>query len=171
VGFAEKDLNPLRGHLTGKWMVKSGRWMSKAKGFLAAMWILGKRRLPLWRKLSTDMPGKLHHQKKEAARELLRVAMWKSQPLATKSLAGIQGADLATWRDNRLKTVAANTVRLDLALISHLYTIAVKEWNLPVENPCSYIGKPSANRRAGLAPLKTGRPSASLRSIQNVTPS
>jgi len=40
--------------------------------------------------------------------------------LAGRSLAAIRGADLARWRDSRLASGAsANTVRLDLAVLSH----------------------------------------------------
>ncbi len=51
------------------------------------------------------------------------------------------------WRDAKLKAGAKpNTVRLDLAVISHLFTIAAKEWGLPVDNPCARIRMPSAGQ-------------------------
>lgn len=54
---------------------------------------------------------------------------------------------LSSYRDERLKTVSANTVRLDLALISHLYTIAIKEWQIGIpSNPVMSISKPSPAR-------------------------
>jgi len=85
--------------------------------------------------------------KKGAKVELLRIGRWCKTLLATKSLAALRGSDLAAWRDKRLaEGQKPNTVRLDLALISHLYTIAAKEWGLPVENPCSKIRKPSAGK-------------------------
>lgn len=69
----------------------------------------------------------------------------------------MRGSDLAAWRDAKLKAGAkANTVRLDLAVISHLYTIAAKEWSLPVDNPCAKIRKPSAGqgREVRMSPEK-----------------
>lgn len=93
--------------------------------------------------------------KKGAQREEGRIKRWQTDPLASKSLAALRGSDLATWRDARLKAGAsANTVRLDLALISHLFTIAEKEWNLPVDNPCVKIRKPSpgAGREVRMMP-------------------
>ena len=75
----------------------------------------------------------------------VRVAIrqWLSHPLAKRSLASIRGSDIATWRDERLKNVSPNTVRLDLALLSHLFTIAIKEWGMTgLVNPVQQIRKP-----------------------------
>ncbi len=81
--------------------------------------------------------------KKGYAREKERIRTWKAHPLARRSLASIRGGDLAAFRDERLKKVAANTVRLDLALVSHLFTIARKEWGMEgLSNPASAIRKP-----------------------------
>jgi integrase len=85
--------------------------------------------------------------KKGAKIELLRLCRWQRSALAGKSLAALRSSDLAAWRDKRLaEGQKPNTVRLDLALISHLYTIAAKEWGLPVDNPCAKIRKPSAGQ-------------------------
>lgn len=46
-------------------------------------------------------------------------------------------------RDKRLKKVAPATCRNDLALISHLFTIAAKEWGLAVTNPIKNMRLPS----------------------------
>jgi integrase len=83
--------------------------------------------------------------KKGAAREAKRLRMWSADPLSSRSLASLRGSDFAAWRDARLAGGAkSNTVRLDLALVSHLFTIAVKEWCLPLENPLAKIRKPPA---------------------------
>ena len=85
--------------------------------------------------------------KKGAKVELLRIGRWCKTPLATKSLAALRPSDLAALRDQRLADgQKPNTVRLDLALISHLFTIAANEWGLPVDNPCAKIRKPSAGK-------------------------
>ncbi len=80
--------------------------------------------------------------KKSKTQELLRIEQWKRHPMAARSLASIRSADIASYRDQRLKTVGGNTVRLELALISHLFSIASKEWGLPLENPVRNIRKP-----------------------------
>lgn len=104
-----------------------------------------------------------------------RVSTQRSEVLRAKalnkyfgkySLAAI-GTDLvARYRDERLATpskrarskdgprgtLSASTVRLELALLGHVFTTAIKEWRIGiVVNPVSNIRKPSAgegrNRR------------------------
>jgi hypothetical protein len=65
--------------------------------------------------------------KKGALQELRRVKYWQGHYLGDRPLDSIRGADLAVWRDERIKRGAgANTIRLDLAPISHLYEVARK---------------------------------------------
>ncbi|MFB9158863.1 site-specific integrase [Chromobacterium violaceum] len=80
--------------------------------------------------------------KKSAGNELSLIRRWQKHPLALRSLASLYGVDFAAYRDARLKVVSDNTVRLELALISHVFTIAQKEWNIPVSNPIESIRKP-----------------------------
>lgn len=74
--------------------------------------------------------------------EKYRIGIWRADSLAKRSLASLRSADFAKWRDNRLKQSAASTVRKDLAVISHLFTIAIKEWGLAVTNPIKNITLP-----------------------------
>lgn len=57
-------------------------------------------------------------------------------------LPDISPSVVATFRDQRLKVVSAYSVRLELALLSHLFVKALKEWELPVENPVNAIDRP-----------------------------
>jgi integrase len=59
------------------------------------------------------------------------------------SLKEITPALVAAFRDKRLKTVGPSTIQKDLALLSHLYTIARTEWALEVNNPVASIRKPA----------------------------
>lgn len=59
------------------------------------------------------------------------------------TLKEITPARVAAFRDKRLKTVGPSTIQKDLALLSHLYTIARMEWALEVNNPVASIRKPS----------------------------
>ena len=70
------------------------------------------------------------------------IRRWQRHPLALRSLASLQGVDFSTYRDQRLETVGANTVRLELALISHLFTVATQDWSMPLNNPIKGIRKP-----------------------------
>lgn len=80
-------------------------------------------------------------RKKGAYQEKKRIARWQRDPLAEKTLAEIRGADIAEWRDRRLAGGASSTTaRTDLALISHVYTVAAKEWRMEgLENPCRKV--------------------------------
>ena len=83
--------------------------------------------------------------KKGHRREKTRISIWKNHPLAKRVLASIRGNDMAIYRDDRLKAgYSANTVRLELAIISHLFEIAQKEWGMEgLHNPVKAIRMPS----------------------------
>lgn len=88
--------------------------------------------------------------KKGRAQELQRIAIWQRHSLAEKSLASLRGADFAAYRDERVAAgKSSNTIRLELAIISHLFTVARKEWGMEsLGNPVQMIRmpKPSASR-------------------------
>jgi hypothetical protein len=71
--------------------------------------------------------------------------------LACYFLANLRGADFARYRGQRLSMGrAANTVRLEIALVGQLFEIARKEWGMEgLMNPLKNIRKPggSAPRR------------------------
>jgi integrase len=64
------------------------------------------------------------------------------------SLAAITPDLVAEYRDERLAAgKSADTVRLELSLLSHLFTIAIKEWRLGlIYNPVANIRKPAPAR-------------------------
>ncbi len=98
--------------------------------------------------------------KKGAKQESMRMRIWKRSSLAKRSLASIQGKDIATYRDARLKEVAPNTVRHELAVLSHVFTIAVKEWGMGgLVNPVKQIRAPKmpAGRDRRLKPGELDR--------------
>lgn len=84
------------------------------------------------------------------------------------SLAAITPDMVATFRDRRLsgddrcvdgvpQPRAANTVRLELALMGHLYNVAIKEWGLGLAyNPVANVRRPSpgAGRNRRLSPAE-----------------
>ena len=85
--------------------------------------------------------------KKGKTQEHYRIAAWCRDDLAAKPIGAIRSLDMAKWRDARIASGASSgTVRLDLALISNLYTIAIQEWGLPVTNPIVNIRKPSPGK-------------------------
>lgn len=81
-------------------------------------------------------------EKKSAKAEGYRIEQLKAHALALRSLASLTSSDFAKYRDERLKAVSPATTRLDLALLSNLFTVASKEWNLGIANPVAGIRLP-----------------------------
>jgi hypothetical protein len=76
--------------------------------------------------------------KRGAVREKSLIRMLRDSSLAQRSLAAIRRADVAKLRDEWCETHSPATVVRRLALISHLFTIARKEWGLEsLSNPVS----------------------------------
>lgn len=82
--------------------------------------------------------------KKGYAQERVRLAHWRAHKLAALTLDGITPSLMSDYRDQRLKKVSPSTVRLELALLSHVYSVAVTEWGLSLDNPVRRIRKPKA---------------------------
>ena len=83
--------------------------------------------------------------KKGAKRDLIRVKFWQREPMAKKPIGTIKQSDVAKWRDARIASgLSGSTVTKDLALLSHVFTIAIKEWGFPLTNPVTLIRKPKA---------------------------
>ncbi|MEJ2795773.1 tyrosine-type recombinase/integrase [Iodobacter sp. LRB] len=80
--------------------------------------------------------------KKGRARELDLIVCLQKQAFSLRSLASLRAKDFAAYRDMRSKSVSSNTVRLELALISHVFTIAKTESNIAIDNPISAILRP-----------------------------
>lgn len=86
-------------------------------------------------------------KKKHFDPERLRIARWKRNVLAPRFLSSLKGIDFAQYRDERrAQGKAENTIRLELALMSHLFNIARKEWGMEsLANPLNNIRKPSGS--------------------------
>lgn len=87
-------------------------------------------------------------QKKGAKAEMQRIRVWQQHSIAQCSLTTIRGKDMATHRDQRLaEGKAINTIRNELKIISHLYTVARKEWGMEnLSNPVTIIRLPQGAR-------------------------
>lgn len=85
--------------------------------------------------------------KRGAATEAYRIAAWREHKLAKMSLAGLRGSHFAEYRDSRLKAgCAASTVTKELALISHLFSTARREWGMEgLLNPLAAVKKPTVS--------------------------
>jgi len=81
--------------------------------------------------------------KRGCAIELKLIKRLQRHPLALRPMSSLIAADFAMYRDQREDEVGPNTVRIELALFSHLYSTAIKEWSWPVLHLLRDIRKPS----------------------------
>ena len=96
------------------------------------------------RKALTRYDIEISSQKKSHKAESRRIKVWMAHPLAGRALSQIKGSDIAAYIRERKDSVSSSTIRLDLAVISHLYTVARQEWGLEsLENPVLKIKKPA----------------------------
>lgn len=84
--------------------------------------------------------------KKGAPQERYRANQFRKTKLANLPIDKITGEVVAQYRDHRLKVVAANTVRLELAFLSVVFEQCRKEWGLFVSNPVKQIRMPKPGK-------------------------
>lgn len=63
-------------------------------------------------------------------------------PLAARKITTLLTRDYVEYRKERLTQVGPHAVRLELALLSHLYTMAIDEWSWPITNVVRSMRKP-----------------------------
>jgi integrase len=65
--------------------------------------------------------------------------------IASKVISEISTQDFARWRDDRLKKVSSGSVARDLNLISHVFSVARKEWLWCGTSPITNLTRPRDN--------------------------
>ena len=84
--------------------------------------------------------------KKGAEQEGSMIRTCKAVDLAKRPLASIRSADVAKLRDEWLKNYKPATVLRRLAILSHVFNIARKEWGMEsLTNPVELVRKPQPN--------------------------
>ncbi|MBD8165379.1 site-specific integrase [Erwinia persicina] len=111
--------------------------------------------------------------KRGQLQEFYRINVIKRSVLAEKYMHEISSVDIADYRDGRLasisdrtgRLISANTVRLEMALISALYNVAQIEWGTCMHNPVEHVRKPQASpgRSRRITPIEER---AILRALQ-----
>lgn len=111
-------------------------------------------------------------EKRGAKQEEYRIALWKRQELAQRPLVDITPSDIAEFRKARKKAgKAANTIRLEMMLLSNLYTVARTEWKLArLPNPVADTKKPSTIGTARSRRLKSGEEAKLLKASRATGP-
>ena len=62
--------------------------------------------------------------------------------LMDMNISQVEGLHIARYRDERLQTVSAATLNRDLNLLGHVFSVAIKDWSLPISNPVQAIRRP-----------------------------
>ncbi|WP_306424539.1 site-specific integrase [Methylobacterium oxalidis] len=85
--------------------------------------------------------------KRSHVSEISRINAILRRPICHRTLALLSTADLAAYRDERLKAVAPATVIRELSTISHAIDTARREWGIHLaQNPCRLVRRPSPPR-------------------------
>lgn len=80
--------------------------------------------------------------KRGAKREAEGIRFMQRHKMVRYSMVKLTPAVIASYRDERLKTVSAGTIIRELSILSGIITHARKEWGLPTTNPCALVRKP-----------------------------
>jgi integrase len=86
--------------------------------------------------------------KKSHKVEKYYIQHWERSKLAPLALSAIRGTDIAQYRDKRLKAgLSTTSVKHELALLSHLFSVASREWGMEsLGNPVKAIRQPAMAR-------------------------
>jgi integrase len=76
-------------------------------------------------------------------REQYTIQFLLRHKIAAYSMDKITPSVVASFRDERLKSVSAGTIIRDLSILSSIITHARREWGLPTPNPCALVRKPT----------------------------
>lgn len=86
-------------------------------------------------------------RKRSAHTEISRIKALLRRPLCHRTLALLSTSDLATYRDERLRSVSPSTVIRELNTISHAIDTAMRDWDVYLHrNPCKLVRRPSLPR-------------------------
>lgn len=74
--------------------------------------------------------------------EVVRCTRLARDRIARKRLAAITPADIAEWRDERLKVVQGSSVRREMNLLGSVFDVARREWGWIRVSPIADVDKP-----------------------------
>jgi integrase len=83
----------------------------------------------------------VHKSPKTQRREAYILRYWDDQ-LGHAFLPDIQPRDIIQRRDALSKTRKAGTIHMYLAVLSHMFTTAIREYHWMENNPCSRVSRP-----------------------------
>jgi integrase len=98
----------------------------------------------LIQKYATDItPGK-----RGSAVETIRLKKLGRHPLANLEVKDLKPLHFIKYRNERLKEVSGSSVRKELALLSHVLSVAKQEWGVDLQsNPLGSVTKPKESKQ------------------------
>ncbi|APG86142.1 integrase family protein [Sinorhizobium americanum CCGM7] len=70
--------------------------------------------------------------KRGSVQEIQRIDVLRRHDLAYRTMVGLGQQDIASFRDERLRSVAPSTAVRELAILSHVIEVAIRDWGLPL---------------------------------------
>lgn len=81
--------------------------------------------------------------KRGAVQEIQRIDVLRRHDLAYRTMIGLSQQDIASFRDERLQRVAPSTAVRELAILSHVLEVAIRDWGLPLaKNVVKLVRRP-----------------------------
>lgn len=76
--------------------------------------------------------------KRGSVEEIQRIDVLRRHELAYRTMIGLSQQEIASFRDERLQSVAPSTAVRELAILSHVLKVAIRDWGLPLPDPSLY---------------------------------
>jgi len=76
--------------------------------------------------------------------DLIRLNAISRRPISKLSLTALTPSKIASYRDERLTQIKANTLIRELAYLSSIINHARREWGINIANPVALVKKPSS---------------------------
>ena len=70
--------------------------------------------------------------KRGSVQEIQRIDVLKRHDIAHRTMVGLSSQDISSFRDERLRAVAPSTTVRELAILSHVLEVAIRDWGLPL---------------------------------------
>ena len=85
--------------------------------------------------------------KKGGANEHIVLDAVLQRKISRTLFSAIKASTFSSYRDERLRSVRASTVKREMAILQHMFNVARSEWGIPLpNNPIELIQKPSASK-------------------------
>ncbi len=82
--------------------------------------------------------------KRGSVQETQRIDVLRRHDLAYRTMIGLSQQDIASFRDGRLQSVAPSTTARELAILSHVLEVAIRDWGLPLaKNVVKMVRRPA----------------------------